>query len=71
MYGSAEIFLSEIDQPDAEGRDNEFNRIRRVTYTAAETQWVTLQTNDLIGAFDMVLTISKFPDPEGLRNRRI
>jgi hypothetical protein len=63
-YGSVGILLSEIAQPDAEGMDNEFNRTRRLTYTAAETQWVKLQTNDLIEAYDMVLDTSKRPDPE-------
>ncbi len=63
-YGSGEIFLSEIAQPDAEGKDNEYNRTRRLAYKAAETQWVKLQTNDSIGAYDTVLAISKLPDPE-------
>ena len=63
-YGSGEIFLSEIAQPDAEGRDNEFNRTRRIAYTKAETQWVKLQTNDSIGAYYTVLAMSKLPEPE-------
>ncbi len=63
-YGSGEIFLSEIAQPDVEGKDNEFNRTRRIAYQIAETNWVKLQTNDSIGAYDTVLAISKLPDPE-------
>lgn len=63
-YGSGEIFLSEIAQPDAEGKDNEFNRTRRIAYTIAETKWVKLQTNDIIKAYDTVFAISKLPDPE-------
>lgn len=63
-YGSGEIFLSDISQPDAEGKDHEFNRTRRLAYKAAETQWVKLQRNDSIGAYDTVLVISKLPEPE-------
>jgi hypothetical protein len=63
-YGSGEIFLLDISQPDAEGRDHEFNRTRRLAYKAAETQWVKLQRNDSIGAYDTVLAISKLPEPE-------
>ncbi len=63
-YGSGEIFLSEIPKPDADGKDHEYNRTRRLAYTAAETQWLKLQTNDSIGAYDMILSMSKLPDPE-------
>jgi hypothetical protein len=63
-YGSGEIFLSEIAQPDAEGKDNEYNRTRRLAYTKAETHWVKLQTNDSIGAYDTVFAMSELPDPE-------
>ena len=49
-YRSGEIFLSEIAIPDTEGKDNEYNRTRRIAYTIAETKWVKLQTNDSIGA---------------------
>ena len=63
-YGSSEIFLSDISQPDAEGKDHEFNRTRRLAYKAAETQWVKLQRNDSIWAYDTVLAISKLPEPE-------
>ncbi len=63
-YGSGEIFLSEIAQPDAEGKDNEYNRTRRIAYTIAETKWVKLQTNDIIKAYDTVFAMSKLPDPE-------
>jgi hypothetical protein len=63
-YWSGEIFLSEIAQPDAEEKDREYNRTRRLAYKAAETQWIKLQTNDSIGAYDTVLAISKLPDPE-------
>jgi len=63
-YGSSEIFLSEISQPDAEGKDHEFNRTRRLAYKAAETRWVKLQRNDSIGAYDTVLAISNLPEPE-------
>ena len=63
-YGSGEIFFSEIAQPDAEGKDNEYNRTRRLAYKAAETQWVKLQRNDSIGAYDTVLAISNLPEPE-------
>ena len=64
IYGSGEIFLSEIAQPDVEGKDNEFNRTRRIAYTKGETQWVKLQRNDSIGAYDIVLAVSKLPEPE-------
>jgi hypothetical protein len=64
LYGSGEIFLSEIAQPDVEGKDNEFNRTRRIAYTMAETHWVKLQTNDSIGAYCTILAVSKLPDPE-------
>jgi hypothetical protein len=68
-YGSGEIFLSEIAQPDAEGRNNEFNRTRRIAYTTGETEWVKLQRNDSIGAYDIVLAISKLPEwPEEPEN---
>lgn len=63
LHGSGEIFLSEIAQPDAEGKDNEFNRTRRIAYTKGETQWLKLQTNDSIGTYDVVLAMSKLPDP--------
>ena len=49
-YGSGEIFLSEIAIPDTEGKDNEYNRTRKIAYTIGETNWVKLQTNDSIGA---------------------
>ena len=64
IYGSGDIFLSEIAQPDAEGKDHEFNRTRRLAYTKAETHWVKLQINDSIGAYDTVFAMSKLPDPE-------
>ena len=64
MHGSGEIFLSEIAQPDAEGKDNEFNRTRRIAYTIAETKWVKLQRNDSIGAYDTIFALSELPDPE-------
>lgn len=64
LYGSGDIFLSEIANPDAEGNDNEYNRTRRLAYIKAETHWVKLQTNDSIGAYDTVLAMSKLPDPE-------
>lgn len=63
-YGSGDIFLSEIAFPDVEGKDNEYNRTRRIAYTAAMTSWVKLQTNDSLGAYDTVLAMSKLPDPE-------
>ncbi len=63
-YGSSEICLSDIPQPDAEGKDHEFNRTRRLAYNEAETRWVKLQRNDSIGAYDTVLAISNHPEPE-------
>ncbi|KKG31044.1 hypothetical protein DU38_05230 [Methanosarcina mazei] len=63
-YGSGDIFLSEIAHPDSEGKDNEYNRTRRLAYSAAEISWVKLQTNESIGAYDTVLAMSKLPEPE-------
>ncbi len=63
-YGSGDIFLSAIAQPNAEGKDHEYNRTRRLAYTKAETHWVKLQTNEPIEAYDTVFAMSKFPDPE-------
>ncbi len=39
------IFLTEIAEPDAEGKDNEFNRTRRLTYEVGEIKWVKHQMN--------------------------
>jgi len=63
-FGSNEIFLSDIPEPDSEGKDSEYNRTRRLAYKAAETQWVKLQRNDPIGAYDTILAMSQLPEPE-------
>ena len=53
-YGSGEICLPEIAQPDAERKDHEFNRTRGIAKKMAETNWVKLQTNDIVKAYGML-----------------
>lgn len=61
-YGKSELFLSEIAQPDFEGKDNEYNRTRRIAYNLAKEKWVKLQTDE--GSYSTVLAVSNLPEPE-------
>jgi hypothetical protein len=57
------FFLSDIPLPDTDGKDNEYNRSRRVAYDLAETKWVKIQANKALGAYDIIEAVSKLPEP--------
>jgi hypothetical protein len=43
------LFLSDIPFPDMDGKDNEYNRSRRIAYDIAESKWIKIQANKALG----------------------
>lgn len=57
------FFVSDIPLPDLDGKDNEYNRSRRIAYEMAKTKWVKIQANKSLGAYDIIEAVSQLPDP--------
>jgi hypothetical protein len=57
------FFLSDIPLPDPDGKDNEYNRSRRLAYDLATTKWVKIQANMSLGAYDVIEAKSQLPEP--------
>lgn len=57
------FFLSDIPLPDPDGKDNEYNRSRRLAYEMAKTKWVKIQANKALGAYEIIEAVSELPEP--------
>jgi hypothetical protein len=57
------FFLSDIPLPDADGKDNEYNRSRREAYGIAKEKWVKIQANMSLGAYEIFLAKGELPEP--------
>jgi hypothetical protein len=57
------FFLSDIPLPDSNGKDNEYNRSRRLAYHHATTKWIKIQANMALGAYDIIEAKSQLPEP--------
>jgi hypothetical protein len=55
--------LSDIPLPDSDGKDNEYNRSRRLAYDIGKTTWVKIQTNKASNSYDIIEAVSKLPEP--------
>lgn len=55
--------LSDIPLPDSDGKDNEYNRSRRLAYDMGKITWIKIQTNKALGSYDIIEAISEFPEP--------
>lgn len=62
-YPGEVIFLSDIPLPDSDGKDNEYNRSRRLAYDLAKTKWVKIQANKALGAYEIIEAVSELPEP--------
>lgn len=58
------VFVSDIPWPDAEGKDNLYNKTRRIAYELAETRWIKIQSNKASGHYDILEAVSGLPEPE-------
>jgi hypothetical protein len=57
------LFLSDIPHPDIDGKDNGYNRSRRIAYEIAKFKWIKIQTNKALGSYDIMEAVSDFPEP--------
>ena len=57
------LFLSDIPFPDMDGKDNEYNRSRRIAYDIAESKWIKIQANKALGSYDITEAVSELPEP--------
>jgi hypothetical protein len=55
------LFLSDIPFPDVDGKDNEYNRSRRIAYDIAESKWIKIQANKALSSYDITEAVSKLP----------
>lgn len=62
-YSGQVLFLSDIPLPDLDGKENEYNRSRRVAYEIAKTKWVKIQANKTLGAYETIKAVSELPEP--------
>jgi hypothetical protein len=57
------LFLSDIPLPDMDGKDNEYNRSRRVAYEIGKTKWIKIQANKPLGSYEIIEAVSELPEP--------
>jgi hypothetical protein len=57
------LFLSDIPFPDMDGKDNEYNRSRRIAYDIAKSKWVKIQANRAVGSYNISEAVSELPEP--------
>jgi hypothetical protein len=55
--------LSDIPLPDPDGKDNSYNRSRRLAYQKGTTKWVKIQPNKALGAYEIIETKTKIAEP--------
>lgn len=57
------FFLSDIPNPDVDGKDNGYNQSRRIAYELAKTKWVNIKANKALGAYEIIEAQSQLPEP--------
>lgn len=62
-YPGQVLLLSDIPLPEPDGKDNEYNRSRRLAYEHAKTKWVKIQANKALGAYEIIKAVGELPDP--------
>jgi hypothetical protein len=64
VHGSGVLLLSPIGLPDADGKNNPYNRSREENYLKAETGWVRISANKDLGGYDIWYPETKLPEPD-------
>jgi hypothetical protein len=64
VHGTGIMFLSPITLPDADGKQNSYNRSRIECYLKAETKWVKIAANKALGGYDCSSPESALSEPE-------
>src|SRR5262249_31036437 len=59
-----DVFLWAIPLPDADGKDNDWNRTNRDAALRAMKEWVAVRSNRSIGAYVVGVAQIHIPDPE-------
>jgi hypothetical protein len=62
-YPGQVLFLSDVPLPEPDGKDNGYNRSRRLAYELAKKKWIKIQANRPLGAYDITEAISALPEP--------
>ncbi|MCO5382134.1 MAG: hypothetical protein NHB15_08635 [Methanosarcina barkeri] len=57
------LFLSDIPLPDSDGKDNEYNRSRRLAYEIAKKKWIKIRANKALGAYEIIGAVGELPEP--------
>jgi hypothetical protein len=62
-HGSGVLFLSPVGLPDADGKENSYNRSRHEAYLKAEKEWVRINANKSLGGYDIWTPESPMDEP--------
>lgn len=57
------LFLSDIPNPNSEGKDNDYHKSRRIAYEMAKSKWIKIQVNKALGAYEIIEAQSQLPEP--------
>jgi hypothetical protein len=60
------FFLSDILNPDVDGKDNGYNQSRRIAYELAKTKWINITANKALGAYEILEAKSNYQIQSGL-----